>query len=238
MASVQKKQKAVSCVSEKAKLWDRRRALNTQMERLLEEMEGLLGCWRGLLLPLTCDHELSVQVKRLQKTLTAWGALTSEEMLKAVLSASPLLSQSQLQWFAQGVCGAEEGVFGPSADNCGCTGREARVHKDTWCSSWTGWESLTLAPYTQIASNVQDQRTKRNDALSLCRGDLRKVYCGMNTLPMSVTAVITPSEMFVLSYLAVPPEAATGEHLLPQASLCHPHALSTLTTWPLCSKRV
>ncbi|XP_071231967.1 separin [Salvelinus alpinus] len=104
MDSVQKEQKAVSCVSEKAKWWEGRRALDARMERLLEEMEGLLGCWRGLLLPLTSDPELSVQAKHLQKTLTAWGAQTSEEMLKAVLSASPLLSQSQLQWFAQGVC--------------------------------------------------------------------------------------------------------------------------------------
>uniref|UniRef100_A0A8C7QDB7 separase n=1 Tax=Oncorhynchus mykiss TaxID=8022 RepID=A0A8C7QDB7_ONCMY len=104
MDSVQKEQKAVSCVSEKVKWWEGRRALDTRMERLLEEMEGLLGCWRGLLLPLTSDPELSVQAKHLQKTLAAWGAQTSEEMLKAVLSASPLLSQSQLQCFAQGVC--------------------------------------------------------------------------------------------------------------------------------------
>ena len=61
--------------------------LSHSPQRLLEEMEGLLGCWRGHLLPLTCDPELSLQVKRLQKTLTAWGALASEEMLKVLLHA-------------------------------------------------------------------------------------------------------------------------------------------------------
>lgn len=62
-------------------------------QRLLEEMEGLLGCWRGLLLPLTSDPELSVQAKHLQKTLAAWGAQTSEEMLKVLLPhAFPCIS--------------------------------------------------------------------------------------------------------------------------------------------------
>uniref|UniRef100_A0A4W5M5H5 separase n=1 Tax=Hucho hucho TaxID=62062 RepID=A0A4W5M5H5_9TELE len=56
MDSVQKEQKAVSCVSEKAKWWEGRRALDARMEVRLE-MEGLLGCWRGLLLPLTSDPE-------------------------------------------------------------------------------------------------------------------------------------------------------------------------------------
>uniref|UniRef100_A0A673YGM5 separase n=1 Tax=Salmo trutta TaxID=8032 RepID=A0A673YGM5_SALTR len=100
MDSVQKEQKAVSCVSEKAKWWEGRRALDARMERLLEEMEGLLGCWRGLLLPLTSDPELSVQAKHLQKTLAAWGAQTSEEMLKVLLPHScPLLQYLQkLPW--------------------------------------------------------------------------------------------------------------------------------------------
>ncbi|KAL0978388.1 hypothetical protein UPYG_G00169860 [Umbra pygmaea] len=104
MDSVQKEQKAVSCVSEKQKWWEGRRALDARMERLLEEMGGLLGCWQGLLLPLTSDPELPVQAKHLQKALTLLGAQTSEEMLKAVLSASPLLSQAQLHCFAHGVC--------------------------------------------------------------------------------------------------------------------------------------
>uniref|UniRef100_A0AAZ3RPI9 separase n=1 Tax=Oncorhynchus tshawytscha TaxID=74940 RepID=A0AAZ3RPI9_ONCTS len=108
MDSVQKEQKAVSCVSEKVKWWEGRRALDTRMERLLEEMEGLLGCWRGLLLPLTSDPELSVQAKHLQKTLAHWPGSTKityfNPVFQAVLSASPLLSQSQLQCFAQGVC--------------------------------------------------------------------------------------------------------------------------------------
>ncbi|XP_010879832.2 separin [Esox lucius] len=104
MDRVQVEQKTMSCVSEKTKWWEGRKSLDGRIERVLEEMEKLLGCWCGLLQPLTSDPELSVQAKRLQKTLAGWGAQTSEEMLKALLSTSPLLSQSQLQCFAKGVC--------------------------------------------------------------------------------------------------------------------------------------
>ncbi|KAJ7999129.1 hypothetical protein DPEC_G00212200 [Dallia pectoralis] len=101
---VREDQKAVSSLSDKAKWWESRRCLDARIERMLEEMQKLLGCWCGLLKPWTSDPELSVQAKRLQKTLSGWGAQPSEEMLKALLSASSMLSQSQLQWFAQGVC--------------------------------------------------------------------------------------------------------------------------------------
>ncbi|KAM3877857.1 LOW QUALITY PROTEIN: separin [Diretmus argenteus] len=103
MDSIQAEQKVVSCVSEKAKWWDGRRALDTRVERLLEEMERLLGCWRSLLLPLTSDPELSIQAKHLCKALSARGVTASEEMLKAVLSASSSLSQGELRRFALGV---------------------------------------------------------------------------------------------------------------------------------------
>ncbi|XP_071396976.1 separin [Centroberyx affinis] len=103
MDSIQVEQKVVSCVSDKAKWWEGRRALDTRVETLLEEMEGLMGCWRSFLLPLTSDPELSNQAKHLCKALSARGVTASEEMIKAVLSASPLLSQGELKRFAVGV---------------------------------------------------------------------------------------------------------------------------------------
>ncbi|XP_076604279.1 separin [Chaetodon auriga] len=101
--TIQVEQKVVSSVSEKAKWWEGRRALDSRVERLLKEMEGLLGCWSSLLLPLSLDPELSKQAKHLCKLLSAKGVTVSEEMLKAVLSASPVLSQEDLQRFALGV---------------------------------------------------------------------------------------------------------------------------------------
>ncbi|KAL7408511.1 hypothetical protein ABVT39_024602 [Epinephelus coioides] len=101
--SIQVEQKAVSCVSEKAKWWEGRRALDSRVERLLKEMEGLLGCWRSLVLPLSLDPGLSKQAQNLCKSLSAKGVTVSEEMLKAVLSASPVLSQDDLKRFALGV---------------------------------------------------------------------------------------------------------------------------------------
>ncbi|XP_073323552.1 separin isoform X2 [Pagrus major] len=103
MDSIQVEQKVVSCVSEKAKWWEGRRALDSRVERLMKEMEGLLGCWRSFLLPLSLDPEVSNQARHLCKSLSAKGVTVSEEMLKAVLSASPVLSQEDLKRFALGV---------------------------------------------------------------------------------------------------------------------------------------
>ncbi|XP_056156403.1 separin [Lampris incognitus] len=110
MDSILTEQKVVSSVSEKAKWWEGRRALDTRVEQLLEEMEGLLGCWRSFLLPLTSDPELSIQAKNVHKALSTRGMMAAEEMLKAVLSASPLLSQEELQRFSLGIFPEREGV--------------------------------------------------------------------------------------------------------------------------------
>ncbi|CAK6955656.1 separin [Scomber scombrus] len=103
MDNIQVEQKVVSCVSEKAKWWEGRRALDSRVEHLLKEMEGLLGCWRSFLLPLSSDPKLSSQAQCLCKALSARGVTASEEMLKVLLSASPVLSQENLKRFALGV---------------------------------------------------------------------------------------------------------------------------------------
>ncbi|KAM3621454.1 uncharacterized protein V6R79_011383 [Siganus canaliculatus] len=101
--NIQVEQKVVSRVSEKAKWWEGRRALDSRIEHLLKEMEGILGCWRSFLLPLSSDPELSKQARHLCKSLSARGVTLSEETLKVVLSASPALSQEDLRSFARGV---------------------------------------------------------------------------------------------------------------------------------------
>ncbi|XP_069011126.1 separin [Embiotoca jacksoni] len=103
MDNIQVEQKVVSCVSEKAKWWEGRRALDSRLERLLKEMEALLGCWRSFLLPLSSDPEICEQTQHLCKALTERGVTVGEEMLKALLSASPALSEEDLKRFALGV---------------------------------------------------------------------------------------------------------------------------------------
>ncbi|KAM4612859.1 separin [Polymixia lowei] len=103
MDNIKVEQKAVSRVSEKAKWWEGRKALDARVARVLEQMDSLLGCWRGFLLPLTSDPELSTQAEHLRKALRARGVTASEEMLKVVLSASPSLSQKELHRFALGI---------------------------------------------------------------------------------------------------------------------------------------
>ncbi|XP_054473293.1 separin [Anoplopoma fimbria] len=101
--SIQVEQKLVSSVSEKVKWWEGRGALDSRVGRLLKVMEELLGCWCSFILPPSLDPELSKQAQHLCKSLSAKGVTVSEEMLKAVLSASPVLSQEDLKRFALGV---------------------------------------------------------------------------------------------------------------------------------------
>ncbi|XP_068449511.1 separin isoform X2 [Clinocottus analis] len=101
--SIQVEQKLVSSVSEKAKWWEGRGALDFRVGKLLKVMEELLGCWWSFLLPPSLDPELSKQAQHLCKSLSAKGVMISEEMLMAVLSASPVLSQEDLKRFALGV---------------------------------------------------------------------------------------------------------------------------------------
>ncbi|KAI2663698.1 Separin [Labeo rohita] len=101
MDGVLKGQKEVSTVAEKAQWWEGRKALDVRVEKMLEEMEEALGVWRTLLLPLTSDSELEVQIKCFQKALK--GSKITQDILKVVLSASPLLSLPDLQCLVEGM---------------------------------------------------------------------------------------------------------------------------------------
>uniref|UniRef100_A0A3Q3JR04 separase n=1 Tax=Monopterus albus TaxID=43700 RepID=A0A3Q3JR04_MONAL len=101
--SIKVEQKAVSCVSEKAKWWEGRRALDARVEQLLKEMEGLLGCWKSFLLPHSSDPELTKQAQHEMLKVCQSNNHLSFDLFQAVLSASPVLSQEELQRFALGV---------------------------------------------------------------------------------------------------------------------------------------
>lgn len=51
-------------------------------QKLLKDMESLLGCWRNVLLPLSSDPEIPRQAQQLCGALSAEGVTVSEEMLK------------------------------------------------------------------------------------------------------------------------------------------------------------
>ncbi|TRY54956.1 hypothetical protein DNTS_020719 [Danionella cerebrum] len=100
MDGILKAQKEVSTVAEKALWWDGRKALDFRVQKMLEDMEEVLNIWRTLLLPLTTDPELDIQMKTLLKALK--GKRISEEVLRVVLSASPLLSLPDLECLVEG----------------------------------------------------------------------------------------------------------------------------------------
>uniref|UniRef100_A0A3B3QMZ6 separase n=1 Tax=Paramormyrops kingsleyae TaxID=1676925 RepID=A0A3B3QMZ6_9TELE len=97
MDSVQKQQKVVSSVADKAQWWEGRRALDSRVEKLLSEMREMLSCWMGLLLPLSPDPEVSHQAKGLHQTLTECGAPITEELLKVCVLYSHMYLQ-KLPW--------------------------------------------------------------------------------------------------------------------------------------------
>ncbi|XP_004068615.1 separin [Oryzias latipes] len=103
MDSILAEQKVVSCVAEKALWWEGRRALDSRVEHLLKEMEEVLGCWKSFLLPLTKDPKLSIQAQLVCRALSARGVTVGVEMLKAVLSAAPVLSEEDLKRFTLGL---------------------------------------------------------------------------------------------------------------------------------------
>uniref|UniRef100_A0A671RHH8 separase n=1 Tax=Sinocyclocheilus anshuiensis TaxID=1608454 RepID=A0A671RHH8_9TELE len=80
MDRVLKGQKEVSTVAEKSQWWEGRKALDARVEKMLEEMEEALRVWRTLLLPLSSDPELEVQVKCFQKALK--GTKITQDILK------------------------------------------------------------------------------------------------------------------------------------------------------------
>ncbi|KAG1942617.1 separin [Pimephales promelas] len=101
MDGVLKGQKEVSMVAEKSLWWEGRKSLDVRVEKMLEEMQEALGVWRTLLLPLASDPELEVQVKGFQKALK--GTKITQDILRVVLSASPLLSLPDLQCLVEGM---------------------------------------------------------------------------------------------------------------------------------------
>ncbi|KAF5897593.1 separin, partial [Clarias magur] len=108
MEAVLQGQKTVSAVTDKADWWEGRKSLDARVQKLLEEMEEALGVWRTLLLPMTSDPELSVQVKPL--AWSARGSRLTADVLKVILSAAPLLSASDLQSLSEGAC-LQDGDF-------------------------------------------------------------------------------------------------------------------------------
>uniref|UniRef100_A0AAY4C5R0 separase n=1 Tax=Denticeps clupeoides TaxID=299321 RepID=A0AAY4C5R0_9TELE len=97
LKSVLGQQKERFGISEKSEWWEARRSLDKHMQ---VRMEMCLGVWRCLLLPLTSDPELSVQMKKLGPILSE--SCLTPDMLKVVLSSAPHLSKSDLTSLVNG----------------------------------------------------------------------------------------------------------------------------------------
>lgn len=63
-------------------------------QKLLKDMEALLGGWRSLLLPLASDPEIPRQAQQLCRALSAKGVTVSEDMLMVWCSALLLIRKT------------------------------------------------------------------------------------------------------------------------------------------------
>lgn len=134
-------------------------------QKLLKDMESLLGGWRSLLLPLASDPEISRQAQQLCRALSVKGVAVSEDMLKvwctalfhirktrtrASISYWPSLSGFRLccllllGWakkISSSLPGASLQTGTRSATvfftRPSLRSRTRRSLKITWCSSWT-----------------------------------------------------------------------------------------------------
>ncbi|XP_067832950.1 separin, partial [Heptranchias perlo] len=105
--AILREQKEISKVTELKAWWDGRTSLDQRMKELLESLEtGILGCWKGLLLPVSEDPRLKVEAAAVSRFLGERGYTNvDEQLLQAVLRAPQLLTAPNIQSLAEGLCG-------------------------------------------------------------------------------------------------------------------------------------
>lgn len=105
--TILKEQKEISNVTELKAWWEGRTSLDQRMKSLVESLEtGVLGCWKGLLLPPCSLPELQQEAISLTQVLQANGnKLVTKELIAAALSASHRLSPEEILSLARGLVG-------------------------------------------------------------------------------------------------------------------------------------
>ncbi|XP_028654403.2 separin [Erpetoichthys calabaricus] len=102
--AIQKHQKEISNVTDKAEWWEGRWEQEERMKTLLKNMECILGCWKIMLQPGCKEAKVSKQAVSLQKQLNSLGLNISLELLEAILPRWQLLSPKEKQSLAAGLC--------------------------------------------------------------------------------------------------------------------------------------
>ncbi|KAM7114144.1 separin isoform 1-T2 [Molossus nigricans] len=104
--AIQKEQKENSSCTDKREWWTGRLELDHRMEVLITSLETyVLGCWRGLLLPLSEDPGPAQEASHLQELLQECGwKYPDPTLLKIMLSAANTLTPQDIQSLACGLC--------------------------------------------------------------------------------------------------------------------------------------
>ncbi|XP_006095790.1 separin [Myotis lucifugus] len=107
--AIQKEQKENSSCTDKREWWTGRLELDHRMEVLITSLEkDVLGCWRGLLLPLSEDPGPAQEASRLQELLQECGwKYPDPTLLKIMLSGANTLTPQDIQALAYGLCPAQ-----------------------------------------------------------------------------------------------------------------------------------
>ncbi|NWR67936.1 ESPL1 protein, partial [Bucorvus abyssinicus] len=107
--AIQKEQKETTRCTDKQDWWLRRSELDRRMKKLIETLETqVLGCWRGALLPRAPTPGLAEESARLHPQLRRCGWRDPDPtLLQVVLNAAPLLTPSEVQALAFGLCLAQ-----------------------------------------------------------------------------------------------------------------------------------
>ncbi|XP_078393902.1 separin, partial [Cetorhinus maximus] len=105
--TILKEQKEISNLTELKAWWDGRSSLDQRMRQLVESLEtDVLGCWKGLLLPGSGDPQLESEAASLRRLLADNSCeKVEEELIKAALGASRLLTPHDIQTLADELCG-------------------------------------------------------------------------------------------------------------------------------------
>ncbi|XP_060678360.1 separin [Hemiscyllium ocellatum] len=105
--SILAEQREISNETELKAWWDGRTSLDRRMRELVESLErDVLGCWKGLLLTAPPDPQLDVEAAAVCDLLGG-PRDSDQELLKAMLGASSVLSDSDVQSLADRLGGAK-----------------------------------------------------------------------------------------------------------------------------------
>uniref|UniRef100_UPI00398F29C3 separin-like n=1 Tax=Pristiophorus japonicus TaxID=55135 RepID=UPI00398F29C3 len=134
--AILQEQKTISNVTELKPWWEGRTSLDRRMKQLVESLEtGVLGCWKGLLLPGCMETQLQLEAAALGQFLVQSGYTNVEEELLKVRTQGPLARTlpthrgegGNSDWVSHRVCDSLPLPSLPPSDCCWREGTSDRV---------------------------------------------------------------------------------------------------------------